>query len=214
MQGVCEPGNNPALAGTVTAALAQNEYFPNEKIYLPNLPPGAATLSLCDNFFNYHLLAERQCSEILADNDNVLMATRGSIMLHEWTHWRTLNMKAPDFEFLVQTKKRLNNIVDYYLPKNSAFRGPENGYGPFSAHQLVGHANSDSSVNSDNYQWYALSKFWQLRCPEKNNGQGWGTAVDNIRPGPPVAPEDQSGRCADEYDVPFMDAKIPASPDA
>ena len=213
--GICER-NDPALVGVVTAVVKWNEFYPNEIIHLPGLAPESATLSLCDNFFTYHLLAERQCSDIYGDNDNVLMTSRGSIMLHELTHWRTLNIKAPDFDFYVQTKKNLNNIIDYFLPKNSPFRGPAHGYGAFNSHQLVDHANGDATINSDNYRWYALSKFWQLRCPEKNSGEGWGTAVDDSRPGPPVAPEDQPGRCPDEYNVPFVDAEIPdpAGPDA
>ena len=209
--GACDPEVNPNLPGIITAVVKQNVFYPEEIIKLPGLPPETATISLCDHFFTYHLLVERQCSDILGDYDNILMSTRGSILLHELTHWRTLNVKAPDFEFYVQSKKNLNNLNDWFRG-NSGWSNPANGYGPLSAHQLVGHANGDATINSDNYQWYALSKVWQLRCPEKNNGQGWETAVSNDRPDTPVASEEQPGRCPDEYDVPFVDAEVPAAP--
>jgi hypothetical protein len=120
--------------------------------------------------------------------------------LHELIHWRTLVEKAQDFYSIIRRQLNLDHIIDYKLPTDSPFAGPPQGIGPLWAHELVAHQNGDAVANADNYRWYVLSKYWQLTCPEKNGGQGWGTAVDQLRPGP------GTGDCPDAYDAPTSDS--------
>lgn len=171
--------------------MIQNIVYPKATNY-PGLAQDAAAISTCDLFYDFHLLAERKCKDIFGDNDNVLMISRGSIMLHELTHWRTLNMKSYYYTGAIREDLKLDHIFDY-------------AYGAFQSHLLVASLYAESAANADNYAYYAVSKYWQQKCPQKNGGKGWGTAVDDVLPGPPAS---DTGRCKDAYDAgPQIDCK-------
>jgi hypothetical protein len=172
--------------------MLQNQVYPKPEIEFPRIEELGASIVTCDVFYEYPLLAERSCENIYGDNDNLLMQSRGALMLHELTHFRTLNLKASFFLGQIQRGLGQNSIFDYQ-------------YGARGCHLLTNFQDARCAANADNYMFHALSKYWQKKCPEKNGGRGWGTAVDDNRPGPPVGDTDEHCRLRDVYDRGLLD---------
>jgi hypothetical protein len=105
-------------------------------------------------------------------------------------------MKSYYYMGAIREDLKMDHIFDY-------------AYGAFQSHLLVDSLYPVSAGNADNYMYYAVSKYWQQKCPSKNGGKGWGTAVDNVISRPP--PSD-TGRCKDEYDVYDDNPRIDCNP--
>lgn len=100
------------------------------------MPDGTAQMALCDSFYGYPLLAERSCENIYGNDDNVLMMSRGSVLLHGLTHCRFLDAKSSWFVDTIENDSNLNIDADIQ-------------YGPFECGKLG--ERRRSAANADSY---------------------------------------------------------------
>lgn len=128
----------PGVCETTIAYACINQNWLNPPIQLPGMPPDGAAISTCSTFYAMPFLFQRQCSEIYGDNDNLLMNSKGALLLHELVHWRTLtSMAGYPFRQFIQIRKNLDHIIDYTATPGGEFPNPPSGYNPYWAHQLV-----------------------------------------------------------------------------
>jgi hypothetical protein len=88
------------------------------------------------------------------------IATRGSILLHEFVHLNVLTFPAAGIRVL-------DYGLDFWgkkIPKDGL---PVDGYGPYNAWVLNNNANKadkQPSLNADSYMWFALESYWSQQC--------------------------------------------------
>lgn len=75
------------------------------------------------------------------------METLGSILLHEYTHWK--HLMSPLF-----ADTKFGATID----------DPELGYGPVSVVKLAKKSPSTARNNAENYSWLANDLFWTAHC--------------------------------------------------
>ena len=155
-----------------------------------------ALMSICDYGLHLPSLDEiRDPARVgpgcagLGDHDSGLMTSLGGQILHELIHWRYLLKDVADFDDVVEQHEDTDdgeNIIIDFEGGESSFMTPDDGYGPVNAHLLVAHGVGDAVNNTDNYRWFAQSKYWAFMC-----GRCFGPALDNVADGdsarrPPV----------------------------
>jgi hypothetical protein len=116
---------------------------------------------LCPRLFTLspRPLLEWDCDHLPAYAD-IDIQTVGSVLLHEFTHWNILTLKASSLK-----------VVDYGFGLNamgvSNDGNPPHGYGPYNAMVLNQKANGvfkQPTLNADSYAWFALESYWSLKC--------------------------------------------------
>jgi hypothetical protein len=76
----------PRVCETTNAYAVINQNWLHPPIQLPDLPEDAAAISTCSTLYRMPLLYEKRCADIYGDSDNLLMNSRGALLLHELVH--------------------------------------------------------------------------------------------------------------------------------
>lgn len=102
----------------------------------------------------------------LLDRDTNLMLPAGGVILHEMMHWFGLfEYNVPDWDTVIALDAGgYHQVSDYEGPPGGV---PEEGYGPYDAPLLKNLPQSPFSPtvnNADNYVYYAVSKYWSIKC--------------------------------------------------
>lgn len=105
----------------------------------------------------------------LSDHDSSLMLVLGAVFLHEMLHWPRLVRWVPDYDKLIPLDQYGQSTIVDFVPSPGQY--PPAGYGPLYAKTInegqplnPQTGKSASIQNSDNYVWYALSKYWSFKC--------------------------------------------------
>lgn len=115
------------------------------------------------------------CETLLGEDTN-LMLPAGGVLLREMLKWNYLfSDNVREWDIRIRTNAiHEHQINEYQAPGPNSI--PPNGRGPYNAallKTLPRGALSETVNNAENYVWFALSRYWSIKC-----GAVFGPATD------------------------------------